>query len=80
MLPPQSGVPTVRRELVAGGFNGEILVGGALGIMTAELDETGGLDVDKANQWLKETHRRFVDDWRDQSGQGIWWIGSGNSS
>ncbi len=42
MLPPEAGVPTVRRELVAGGFKGEIVVGGALGIMTAEFDETGG--------------------------------------
>ncbi len=56
MLPPESGVPTVRRELVAGGFSGEILVGGALGIMTSELDESGGLDLDKANQWLREQH------------------------
>ncbi|MDX1414466.1 MAG: SDR family NAD(P)-dependent oxidoreductase [Candidatus Promineifilaceae bacterium] len=56
MLPPESGVPTVRRELVAGDFTGEILVGGALGFMTAELDETGGLDVAKANEWLKAEH------------------------
>ncbi|MCA9949860.1 MAG: polyketide synthase dehydratase domain-containing protein, partial [Anaerolineales bacterium] len=27
----------------------------ALGIMVAEFDETGGLDVEKANVWLKET-------------------------
>jgi malonyl CoA-acyl carrier protein transacylase len=54
MLPPECGVPTVRRELVAGGFKGEVLVAGALGVMADELDETGGLDVNKANQWLKE--------------------------
>jgi NAD(P)-dependent dehydrogenase (short-subunit alcohol dehydrogenase family) len=54
MLPPESGVPTVRRELVAGGFKGEILVAGALGIMTRENDESGGLDVEKANHWLQE--------------------------
>ncbi len=54
MLPPAVGVPTVRRELVAGGFKGEILVGGALGILTEERHPTGGLDLDKANQndWL----------------------------
>ena len=60
MLPPESGVPTVRRELVAGGFNGEVLVGGALGIMTSELDETGGLDLKKANIWLKEQHGELL--------------------
>ena len=49
MLPPEAGIPTVRRELVAGAFRGEIVVGGALGILTAEWDETGGLDVDKVN-------------------------------
>ncbi len=54
MLPPESGVPTVRRELVAGGFKGEILVAGALGIMTAEPDQTGGLDPQKAQAWLDE--------------------------
>ena len=53
MLPPQAGVPTVRRELLAGG--GEIVVGGALGILVQEWDPTGGLDVAKANAWLKET-------------------------
>ncbi|WP_420645427.1 SDR family NAD(P)-dependent oxidoreductase [Candidatus Leptofilum sp.] len=54
MLPPEVGVPTVRRELVAGGFKGEILAGGKLGILTEERHPTGGLDVDKvnANDWL----------------------------
>ena len=52
MLPPSAGVPTVRRELVAGGYRGEIVVGGRLGIMGAEWDTTGGLDLEKANAWL----------------------------
>ncbi|MEJ2752750.1 MAG: polyketide synthase dehydratase domain-containing protein, partial [Chloroflexota bacterium] len=54
MLPPASGVPTVRRELTAGGFSGEVLVAGELGVMVNEIDATGGLDVTKANQWLAE--------------------------
>jgi len=54
MLPPASGVPTVRRELVAGGFSGELLVAGELGVMVDEIDDTGGLDVTKANAWLAE--------------------------
>jgi malonyl CoA-acyl carrier protein transacylase len=52
MLPPAAGVPTVRRELVAGSYKGEIVVGGRLGILIDEWDESGGLDVDKANAWL----------------------------
>ncbi|MCA9945929.1 MAG: SDR family NAD(P)-dependent oxidoreductase, partial [Anaerolineales bacterium] len=50
MLPPEVGIPTVRRELVAGGFKGEILVGGQLGILTEERHPSGGLDLEKVNQ------------------------------
>jgi acyl transferase domain-containing protein/NAD(P)-dependent dehydrogenase (short-subunit alcohol dehydrogenase family)/acyl carrier protein len=56
MLPPEAGVPTVRRELVASDFKGEIVVGGALGMMVAEFDETGGLDLAKVEAFL--TQRR----------------------
>ncbi len=52
MLPPAAGVPTVRRELVAGSYRGEIVVGGRLGMLVDEFDETGGLDVAGANEWL----------------------------
>jgi NAD(P)-dependent dehydrogenase (short-subunit alcohol dehydrogenase family) len=52
MLPPSAGVPTVRRELVAGSYRGEVVVGGRLGMLVEEFDETGGLDVAKANEWL----------------------------
>ncbi len=45
MLPPETGIPTTRRELVVGGFAGEVLVGGALGILVDEWDESGGLDL-----------------------------------
>ncbi|MEZ4516695.1 MAG: SDR family oxidoreductase [Chloroflexota bacterium] len=54
MLPPASGVPTVRRELVAGSFRGEIVVGGALGMLVEEWDETGGLDLVAVNTWLQD--------------------------
>jgi len=60
MLPPQAGVPTVRRELVAGSYRGEIVVGGRLGMMVDEWDETGGLDVTRANEWLAARHPSFV--------------------
>ena len=38
MLPPEAGIPTIRRELTAGGTRGEIVVGQRLGILAAELD------------------------------------------
>jgi NAD(P)-dependent dehydrogenase (short-subunit alcohol dehydrogenase family) len=44
MLDPAAGVPTVRRELSAGDFRGELLVAGTLGILGDEFDPDGGLD------------------------------------
>ena len=44
MLPPEVGIPVVRRELTAG-TRGELIVAGSLGMMAREFDETGGLDV-----------------------------------
>ena len=38
MLPPEAGVPTTRRELVTG-YAGEVLIGGALGMLVDELDD-----------------------------------------
>jgi NAD(P)-dependent dehydrogenase (short-subunit alcohol dehydrogenase family)/acyl carrier protein len=52
MLPPESGIPTVRRELVAGGGSGEVVVAGTLGILGAEYDPAGGLDGEKVKAWL----------------------------
>ena len=60
MLPPESGIPTVRRELVAGGGSGELVVAGTLGIMGAEYDETGGLDVAKAEAALAKRERPLL--------------------
>ena len=45
MLPPEAGVPWIRRELTAGGTRGEVVVADRLGIMLNEWDETGGLDL-----------------------------------
>ncbi len=58
MLPPAVGIPTVRRELLYGG--GEVVVGGALGILTQEWDETGGLDAAKVNEWLARQQRPLL--------------------
>jgi len=45
MLPPEAGIPLIRRELTAGGTRGEIVVAQRLGILVNEWDSTGGLDV-----------------------------------
>ena len=44
MLPPEAGIPLIRRELTAGATRGEILIGQRLGILLNEWDDTGGLD------------------------------------
>ena len=44
MLPPEAGIPWIRRDLTEGGTRGEVVVAGALGIMMNEWDATGGLD------------------------------------
>ncbi len=48
MLPPEIGVPIVRRELTAAGPGAEVLVAGALGVLLEERHATGGLDLDRA--------------------------------
>jgi len=45
MLPPEAGIPVIRRELTAGSTRGEVVIAGSLGIMQKEFDETGGLDI-----------------------------------
>ena len=48
MLPPELGVPVVRRELTAAGDGGEVVVAGALGVLPRSATPTGGLDPDAA--------------------------------
>jgi NAD(P)-dependent dehydrogenase (short-subunit alcohol dehydrogenase family) len=60
MLPPEAGIPTVRRELVAGGGSGELVVAGTLGIMGAEFDPTGGVDVEALNAGLARRERPLL--------------------
>jgi len=60
MLPPESGIPAVRRELTVGGGSGEVVVAGTLGIMMAEFAPNGGLDVAKAKAALAARERRLV--------------------
>jgi NAD(P)-dependent dehydrogenase (short-subunit alcohol dehydrogenase family) len=44
MLPPEAGVPWIRRELTAGAASGEVVAAGRLGALLKEWDATGGLD------------------------------------
>jgi len=46
MLPPEGGVPMIRRELTCAENGGELVVAQRLGIMLNEWDETGGLDTE----------------------------------
>ena len=41
MIPPEAGIPMIRRELTAGATRGEIVVGQRLGILTNEWDVAG---------------------------------------
>jgi len=49
MLPPEAGIPLIRRELTAGSTRGEVVIGQRLGIMLNEWDPTGGLDLAAAD-------------------------------
>jgi acyl transferase domain-containing protein/acyl carrier protein/NAD(P)-dependent dehydrogenase (short-subunit alcohol dehydrogenase family) len=44
MLPPEAGIPMIRRELTSAETRGELIVAQRLGVMLNEWDETGGLD------------------------------------
>lgn len=44
MLPPEAGIPLIRRELTMGATRGEVVIGQRLGVLLNEFDETGGLD------------------------------------
>ena len=48
MLPPDAGIPVIRRELTVGGTRGEIVIGLRLGVLLNEWDSTGGLDTHAA--------------------------------
>jgi acyl transferase domain-containing protein/NAD(P)-dependent dehydrogenase (short-subunit alcohol dehydrogenase family) len=46
MIPPEAGIPWIRRELTSGGTRSEVVVGQRLGVLLSEWDTTGGLDTD----------------------------------
>ena len=45
MLPPEAGIPIVRKELTEGPVASEVVVAERLGVMTSEWDATGGVDL-----------------------------------
>jgi hypothetical protein len=44
MLPPEAGIPWIRRELTAGSGSGEVVVGQKLGVLLDPWDREGGMD------------------------------------
>jgi hypothetical protein len=60
MIPPEVGIPTVRRELTSGGVPGELVVGGRLGILASDWDETGGLDLEAVASRLEARKRPLL--------------------
>src|SRR4029453_13713135 len=54
MLPPEVGVPIVRREVTAAGPGGEVVIAGELGVLTEERHPTGGLDADGATDAMAQ--------------------------
>ncbi|HUA43669.1 MAG TPA: SDR family NAD(P)-dependent oxidoreductase, partial [Solirubrobacteraceae bacterium] len=54
MLPPEVGIPVVRRELSGAGAGSEVLEAGSLGLLSAQRHGTGGLDVERTTAALAE--------------------------
>ncbi len=48
MLPPEAGIPVIRRELTAGATRGEVVIAQRLGVLLQERDVTGGLETNTA--------------------------------
>jgi NAD(P)-dependent dehydrogenase (short-subunit alcohol dehydrogenase family) len=57
MLPPEAGIPLIRRELTAGATRGEIVIGQRLGVLLNEGDPTGGLDTSAAKPSTQSSFR-----------------------
>ncbi len=66
MLPPEAGVPLIRRELTAGGTRGEVVIGQRLGVLLQEWDPTGGIDTSLAFPDEKALAAARPDDWQDR--------------
>jgi acyl transferase domain-containing protein/NAD(P)-dependent dehydrogenase (short-subunit alcohol dehydrogenase family) len=58
MLPPDAGIPLIRRELTAGGTRGEIVIGQRLGLLLNEWDASGGLDTNTVEAFVDKHSAR----------------------
>jgi len=54
MLPPEAGIPLIRRELTTGTTRGEVVIAQRLGVLLQEFDQDGGLGK-SAVEVLQET-------------------------
>ncbi len=54
MLPPEAGIPLIRRELTSGATSGEVVIANRLGVLMSEFDPTGGLDPQALENSLKQ--------------------------
>jgi malonyl CoA-acyl carrier protein transacylase len=52
MLPPEAGIPFVRKELIAGTGTKEVVVAQSLGLMLREFDPQGGIEVEALGKAL----------------------------
>jgi len=57
MLPPEAGIPLIRRELTAGATRGEVVIGQRLGVLLDEYDEDDGLGESSA-ELLRNTPQK----------------------
>jgi NAD(P)-dependent dehydrogenase (short-subunit alcohol dehydrogenase family) len=60
MLPPEAGIPVVRRELVSGDPHEEVVIAQRLGMMLQEFDAAGGLDTQSDALSRPEKHRGVI--------------------
>ncbi|NNF35451.1 MAG: SDR family NAD(P)-dependent oxidoreductase [Saprospiraceae bacterium] len=61
MLSPSIGIPFIRKELTSSNSGAEIVVAQSLGMMMEEFNETGGLDTEKVNIWVKDAKNLMVE-------------------
>ena len=59
MLPPEAGIPIIRRELTTG-MSGEVVIGRSLGILVEEFEPQGGLDTDQEGPLAELLQQRGV--------------------
>jgi acyl transferase domain-containing protein/acyl carrier protein/NAD(P)-dependent dehydrogenase (short-subunit alcohol dehydrogenase family) len=69
MLPPEAGIPFIRKELIAGTVGTEVVVAQSLGIMMEEFDETGGLNPEALAERINEANGVMI---QEVTGMGLY--------